>query len=468
MNESQQQLIERIDMSPHDMLVKILKSIVTRADEDQVNILTSIFDEHMRFSVPPNNRKKRKVTFDMPVSSSTLQMLSEDVIESQIFPFLNLEDHCRMAATCHYAYKIAGCVPPRKFYINQSAWNKHVQVRGNISMTAFAKLIGFAATRSLELTNCFNLSDSSMHELRNMQWLEDLRITGTNVSDDTLEIISKLPIRSLYVNTPRVTDFGLSYLKKMPLKSLSLVGCNEIIGWGLRNWRGMPLETLVLSLPHFCEGFFRCLAELPLSKLDLRGCGHIGMFDLLADIDLKELHVDACRFTGRTLPYLVNMPLQELTFYDEWCVDEGQLNVLSQMTSVRTMNLANFGCITDSSLADIKPMKLENLDLSYCQNITDIGLGHLRSHPLRKLCLNGCGNVTDEGLSFLAGMEFEELELIGTQISDKGLSFIRSQKLESLKFGSANITNAGLIDHFIRDIFPNLKSLILNGIELIK
>ena len=123
-------------------------------------------------------------------------------------------------------------------------------------------------------------------------------------------------------------------------------------------------------------------------------------------------------------------------------ITDNKLKVLSQMPFVHTMDLACCD-ITDDGLANLKPLKLETLDLDYCDKITNAGLYHLRSHPLRNLCLSGCMKITDVGLSFLADMSFECLDLTQTNITDSGLANINSHKLKSLGLGKL-ITDASL------------------------
>lgn len=128
------------------------------------------------------------------------------------------------------------------------------------------------------------------------------------VYDECLTELSDLPLTDLRLDGCAITDVGLSALRNMPLRKLSLSNCPAITGMGIAaTFPGMPLKFLYLC----CEGingmkkglgswsdFASVLANLPLAKLTLESCQFSICDDSLAPLrrsrTLRRLEIDYC------------------------------------------------------------------------------------------------------------------------------------------------------------------------------
>ncbi len=109
-------------------------------------------------------------------------------------------------------------------------------------------------------------------------------------------------------------------------------------------------------------------------------------------------------------------------------VDDGQLECLADLDSVRFLRLESTG-ITDAGLQHVQGMaSLEEISL-YRTHVTSAGLEFLRGLTnLRSLGLNET-EINDAGLKHLAGLKnLEHLWLDGTAVSDAGLPILSSLK----------------------------------------
>ena len=274
-------LMQTINQSSRDSLVHVLSEIVDHASDHQVKAITRLFDEHMCSSATQHvSSRKRKCISDISQlpSLSLLQRVSDDIVEARIFPYLDTPNHCMLASTCRHLYTTSGCTPPRIFYNNKSAWDKHIRVPCTIDILGFIKLTNFAVTRSISINCCNKLFDNDFRHLQNLP-LEVLNIMSSNITDDALKHLACLPLRSLTLHARLITDAGLVHLSKLPLDFLSLGGSMLIHGWGLCYLRDAPLIKMKLDIPNFQESNLVHLIGLPLRELVRRlvftPCGYV-------------------------------------------------------------------------------------------------------------------------------------------------------------------------------------------------
>ena len=390
MHLARNSLMQNINQSSRDSLVHVLSEIVDQASEYQVNVITRVFDEHMRsLASHVSSRKRKCISDNSQIPSLRLfQRVSDDIVEARIFPYLDTPDHCRLASTCRHLYTTSGCPPPRIFYNNKSAWDKHIRVPRTIDTLGFSKLSNFAVTRSISIDFCENLLDHDFHHLQNLP-LEELSIRSNNITDDTLNHLTRLPLRSLKLYAPLITDAGLVHLSKLPLNYLSLDGSDLIHGWGLLHLHEVPLITMELNSRNFQESSLVHLIDLPLLKLYFGyriGIGAQG-FSHLARMKLQELRCEI-DFSGQGLCDLLKLPLKDLSLATDPHVNDQFLQAVSSaMSSLHSMWLGECDNITNDGLAHLKQLKLKCLYLNSCNKISDEGLAHLQTHQLRSLYL---------------------------------------------------------------------------------
>jgi hypothetical protein len=152
-----------------------------------------------------------------------------------------------------------------------------------------------------------------------------------------------------------------------------------------------------------------------------------------------------CMITDSDLAYLKPLALEELNLSQCTQITDAGLANLQHMP-LKNLNLFSSTWITDNGLAILQHMSLTHLSLSGCKSITDAGLAHLQHMPLQELKLAYCELITDAGLANLQGMPLASLCLAGCNlITDAGVAHLQHMPLESLNLrGCALITDAGL------------------------
>ena len=350
MNQARRTLLVNIDQCSRESLAHVLSEIVSQASDHQVNAITRVFDEHL-CAKRVSSRKRKYISDNLP-PLSLFQRVSDDIIESRIFPFLDIPDHCMLASTCRHLYTTSGCPPPRILFSNKSAWDKHIRVPPTIDMLGFAKLTNFAVTRSISINFCDNLFDNDFRHLQNLP-LEVLSIINNNITDETLKHLARLPLRSLNLYAPLITDAGLVHLSQLPLNSLSL-SSDLIYGSGLCHLRDVPLIKMELNCYNFQESSLVHLIDVPIRKLKFGWSKDIGAegFSYLVRMKLQTLR---CRidFSGQGLCDLVKLPLKNLSLVPNPHVDNHFLKIVSSMSSVHSMDLCECDNITDDGLAHL-------------------------------------------------------------------------------------------------------------------
>lgn len=127
-------------------------------------------------------------------------------------------------------------------------------------------------------------------------------------------------------------------------------------------------------------------------------------------------------------------------------VTDGDLNYLSELTSLESLKLMSCKKITSAGLVHLKPLvELKTLYLTVTE-ITDEGLVHLKDlEQLTELNLSST-KVTDEGVSHLTGLtNLVHLAFYETRITDAALEKLAGlTKLERLWLGRTNVTTDGI------------------------
>lgn len=288
---------------------------------------------------------------------------------------------------------------------------------------------GIPNIESLNLTGCFNLSDS---------WL----------SQAFMQDVNSLTVLNLSM-CKQITDNSLinisQHLKN--LEVLDLGGCSNIsnvglllIAEGLRKLKCLNLRSC-------------CVSDLGISHL--AGLTHPNA-TTVGTLSLEQLSLQDCyKITDDGLRHLSeglhNLKSLNLSFCAS--ITDSGLKHLARMVSLRELNLRSSDTISDIGLAYLAEnnSRLTILDVSFCNKVGDQGLLHISQglFNLRSLSLNACP-ITDEGLGRIARTLTDLRTLnIGqcSRITDKGLSLV-SEHLHKLLcidlYGCTNITTVGL------------------------
>lgn len=192
---------------------------------------------------------------------------------------------------------------------------------GNISDAGFLELTKLNLTE-LDLFAHPGLTEIGLHQLWSFQGLEELKLSGVNVTDATLKGIGglqnlgRLDLRA----TKAVTDHGLKSLAG--LKKLRKLGLNStrVTDAGVFELKQLTtLTALDLSWTGITDAGLSHLAELKnLEQLDLARTqiGDAGVAELTPLANLVELYLHGTRITDAALSHLLSFNhLKNLSTY---------------------------------------------------------------------------------------------------------------------------------------------------------
>jgi len=256
---------------------------------------------------------------------------------------------------------------------------------------------GIPNLESLNLSGCYNLSDSALDTALNRD-LPNMKILNLSLCKD-------------------MTDNSLGRIAThcKNLESLDLGGCTKITNTGL----------LLISW-----GLKR------IKRLNLRSCWQV------SDHGIGHL-------TGiNSQPSTGAQHLQDLCLQDcQKITDESLKHIADGLPSVERINLSFCLSVTDTGLKSLSRLPdLQELNLRSCDNVSDIGMGFLANSgvpsPLVKLDVSFCDRVTDSSMAHLASgiTNLSSLSMSACTITDSGLGRICKDLagLETLNIGQCS------------------------------
>ena len=210
---------------------------------------------------------------------------------------------------------------------------------------------------------------------------------------------------------------------------------NETTDEDLKNFTGFPLTEISpyeffgrRSSPKLSDAGLRCLAPMPLERLDLARTSITGegFAQLRECSSLYYVSIEDSPFNDAGLAALSRIPsLENLRLHGTQITDAG-LTELKALPNLKHLDLSTTD-ITDDGLRHLANLKLESLNLDCCTRVTDAGLKHLIRLPLRELSLC-CTHVTPKGLHTL--LEMKTLEDVVVFIRDEYLEELREEGLK--------------------------------------
>jgi len=271
---------------------------------------------------------------------------------------------------------------------------------------------GVPNLESLNLSGCYNLSDSALDTAFNKD-IVSLKVLNLSLCKD-------------------VTDSSLGRIAThcKNLEMLDLGGCTKItntglllISWGLKK----------------------------ITSLNLRSCWQISDHGIGHLTGLKGQPSTG----AKTLQRISLQDCQKLT-------DESLKHISEGLPAINEINLSFCVSVTDTGLKSLARIgQLEKLNLRSCDNVSDIGVGFLAEggSQLNKLDVSFCDRVSDSAMAHIAtGLaQLSSLSMSSCQITDAGIGRIAKdlQSLETLNIGQC----IKLTDKTVETIANQIKSL---------
>jgi hypothetical protein len=300
-----------------------------------------------------------------------------------------------------------------------------------------------------------------------MQQLQELDLSHTAITDQSLEVIGQLPnLGSLSLLFTRVTDNGLHHLSKCrKLRRLNLMWTNTGDG-AIRAVAGHPHFTHLWSGNNVTDDGLAALHDLPVfrkwhqadvdiklldhetqpNQLTLRGRFTERGFANLRGLDgLFGLAVESSiSITGQGAEHLTSLPnlgWLSIDAKDEW------MSVLADMPALRFLGMQDTTAGDDGFVALSRSKTIENIWGRHCHNLRSRGFVALSKMPrLRRLSVS-CLNVEDTALASLP--DFPSLrELMPIDVPDSGYRHIgKCAELESLVLMYCRNTTDAATEH---------------------
>ena len=140
-------------------------------------------------------------------------------------------------------------------------------------------------------------------------------------------------------------------------------------------------------------------------------------------------------------PFITTLNLNSV-----WNLTDVGISSLSNLTSLKTLDLSNCRKVTDVGVLAVLSgcNTLENLELSYCKNLTDKIFNHIIWPNIKKLNIQRCTNITDAGFAYWASLfpERESLECLTRTHSEETSieDFQPEETIRSTSFGNIETT----------------------------
>lgn len=285
-------------------------------------------------------------------------------------------------------------------------------------------------------------------------WKEEFELVVTKL---VIGEAGPLPLPSISIHFPNLTslDIGRCYMDDAGLGALADLKKVACLTLGM----SAIVQPQVGQLPKTltASGLAR-VQHFPLTSLDLTWCENIDesvLESCLLEMPLIRLILERCQVRNTSflqgLPSItdLNLGFCKLSWEDE--VTGSPLEALAYLPLTR-LNLEFCETLTPKGLGHVAGLPITDLDLSWCdgpyfnrdQNVMLV----LRGMPLKRLVLEGWADaLTDESLAHLRGLQLEQLDLRFTNISDAGLVHLHGMPLVSLSLSFTRNVSLGGMQH---------------------
>ena len=428
-----------IHSSPSCMLSLVIDEIIDGATDTQLRRIERIVERAIETDLRPSKRARG----DKMISIHN--RLGDSILETKVFPFLDINGHMILARTCHSIYKLAGCPPPPMSYRRPAAWKKSICI-DEVDDFSLNKIADFMAPTALDGSWWLNLDWST---LRKLSTLESLTVYIPDKLSDTWDrgnlkhIGDGLPaLKYLNLSGP-FKDKELEHLTGLKNLHHFKLDASNMNGSGLSHLRDLPIHILELGETIDPTSLI-LLTDMPLRELHLR-------YDRLSDqhimaiqhFKLTKLFIHTSqKVLGYGFIYLSAMPLEVLSVNRKYpvnrtVVDNDTLHRLNCLTSLQGLALS-YSAINEIGIQKMHLEQLRYLNLLGCWFVNDNCLALLKVLLLRGLNVSGVSAITDDGVHHLIGHPtLETLRLHGTRITKKCVPYLMAiPRLLSLTVGA--------------------------------
>jgi hypothetical protein len=316
----------------------------------------------------------------------------------------------------------------------------------------------------------------------------DLHVSCKTITDanmDQLAILARLKVQSLHLDLSqcKVIDYGMFWLRELPLITLNLREC-DIDDIGMSHLSTLnQLANLDISDCAISDAGLLHLRNLPLQILKIN-----------RDSNIKKFRTqDAAVITDIGCSYFTSMPLHTLLMTGCELTDVG-ISLLP--TTIHTLDLSG-ALINAQALMTLSKFPLQSLKLFGCDlklsMLAYFAFGHLRSlgvgldqcddegceylgtfPELQELYITGFLGLSNQSIGYICqNLSLRELYVDGMNfhlLSDSGFSvFNRLSRLEALCVRSLSHVSYSLTDdclHFLAHL-ASLRSIELENFECI-
>lgn len=184
----------------------------------------------------------------------------------------------------------------------------------NVDDDSLEIFAGMKSLSILDLDHCKHVTDKGVEKLTGLPGLQALALTSTAITDKSAACLKRMPaLEFVFLEGTGITDAGLAEIAELKnLRGVFVRGCNSVDGAGVAMiCRAIPqMERMSLGGPALKEGDFVPLRLLKkLLVLNLYNC-NLGAEDLKAIGTLKELsvlYISHGVFDDSALPYLYGL-----------------------------------------------------------------------------------------------------------------------------------------------------------------
>jgi internalin A len=274
----------------------------------------------------------------------------------------------------------------------QSKSLRHLQLTGNsVSDAAMPTVCRMQNIELLDVRGCNAITDAGLSQLASLPRLRVLRLGSDLIGDKTLQVVGRCKkLEVLTVENSGISNEGLSELRGLPLKELSLARCFGVTDDGMKTIAALgKLERLYLRDIGITDQGIKTLSAM-------KNLNTVRLIEIMAGDEsaaalarlprLKSLHFRQAMISAEGLEELAkSTSLAELVMEDCGLDNQGVAS-LAGLKTLESLNLRDNPEISDEAIAAlIKMSSLKQVDLRGTV-VTSEGISRLKAERPELAC----------------------------------------------------------------------------------